>query len=389
VNILLLSLWTTLNKTTWEREVVAEDEFGRPSETHGFCSFDGALPYAIVIAIVDLGALSYAVYEAYVARDISTEFAESEYIFKAMSSILLVSVIAIPVAIIAKDDPIAYVFVVGGIICVICMSLLTLIFVPKVRFNRELKKNKRESTLRQNVHITWSSNDDNTEAAGSSAESKVLDRSGDNTESRISFELGSKVVDQRQVQEEMKAENVGLRDRRIKLEGSVAKLQNQRDVVAPNKDSIEKDLPRVAAFKPEPNTDSSVSEDDSGIGLKVIDRREMREQMKAENASLRQTNRKLKERVVVLKSQRNLFAPKEVPYKKKERRVSFEQESLAEAEALVSEAGSPESHSQQPSPKVLRYPGQNRADNPKVELTSSDRALGSLLCDEEYLGSLV
>jgi hypothetical protein len=45
---------------------------------------------------------------------------------------------------------------------------------------------------------------------------------------------------------------------------------------------------------------------------------------------------------VVLKSQRDLVASKEVPYEKKERvRVSFELEPLVDAEALVSEAGSP------------------------------------------------
>jgi hypothetical protein len=285
VNILLLSLWTTLNETTWEREVIDEDEFGRPSETLGFCSFDGALPYAIVLVIVDLGALAHAVYEAYVARDISTEFAESEYIFKTVSSILPVSVIAVPVAIIAKDDPIAYVFVVGGIICVICMSLVTLIFVPKVRFNREMQTRKLETRLRQNIRITCSSsNDDNDATAGSSAHfEKKVDASGDHTESRRSFqEIGSKVMDQ--AQEKMKSANDRLGNMQIKVDESVAKLQNRRDGVAPNKDSSKNDLPRVAAgCKAEPNTDSSVSDDDSDIGLKLIDRRQMQEQIKAEN----------------------------------------------------------------------------------------------------------
>jgi gas vesicle protein len=254
---------------------------------------------------------------------------------------LLVSVIAVPVAIIAKDDPIACVFVVGGIICVICMSLVTLIFLPKVRFNREMQKKKLETRLRQNTRTACSSsNDDNDEAARSSAQfEKKVDASGDHTESSRSFqEIGSNAMDQ--AQEEMKATNDRLRNMKIKVEGSFAELQKRRDAFASNKDSSENDLPRVAAgCKAEPNPYSSVSDDDSDIGLKVIDRRQIREQMKAENESLRQINKKLEERVVVLKSQRHVCAPK-VLYKKKERvGVSFE--SLPETEALVSEADLP------------------------------------------------
>jgi cell division protein FtsB len=241
-----------------------------------------------------------------------------------------------------------------------------------------------EPTLRQNMHITWSSNDENIEATGSSAqfESKV-DRRGGITESRTSLQLGSKVMETCQAQAEMKAENDSLRDGQIMLEERGAKLQNRRDVAAPTKDSSERNLPRVACLKSEPNTDSSVSEDDSDIGLKAIDRRQIREETKTEIESLRQSNKKLKESVVVLKSQRDLVASNEVPYEKKERvRLSFESEPLADAEALVSEAGSPNSHSQQPSTEVSRYPVQNRADHPAdVKLRSSDRALESLLCD--------
>jgi hypothetical protein len=92
---------------------------------------------------------------------------------------------------------------------------------------------------------------------------------------------------------------------------------------------------------------------------------------------------------VVLKSQRNLFAPKAVLHKKKDR-VGVSVEPLAETGALViSKAGSPQRHSQQPSSKASKNPFQNSSGHRKVELTSSDRALATLLCDAEYLGSLV
>ena len=79
----------------------------------------------------------FALYEAFKARRISLEFAESAYIAGAISSILLVCFIGIPVMIIASDDPRARFFVLASIDFVICTSLLLFIFVPKENFRRK------------------------------------------------------------------------------------------------------------------------------------------------------------------------------------------------------------------------------------------------------------
>jgi hypothetical protein len=68
---------------------------------------------------------------------------------------------------------------------------------------------------------------------------------------------------------------------------------------------------------------------------------------------------------VVLKSQRNLFAPKAVLHKKKDR-VGVSVEPLAETGALViSEAGSPQRYSQQPSSKASNNPWPKQLGSPK------------------------
>lgn len=54
VNILILSLWTALSETTWERTVLAEDKFGRPIETHGFCYYDSSLPMPLLLLLLIL-----------------------------------------------------------------------------------------------------------------------------------------------------------------------------------------------------------------------------------------------------------------------------------------------------------------------------------------------
>ena len=120
------------------------DNLGRTVETSGSCSYDGALPYVVALIIVDLGALLFAVYEAYQARNISTEFAESEYIMKAVVSMLLVCFIGLPVAMIAEEQ-VARLFTFTGITFVISMSLLGLMFVPKIKFHLDRQTDKTSS----------------------------------------------------------------------------------------------------------------------------------------------------------------------------------------------------------------------------------------------------
>jgi len=143
-NIVLLSLWTSLAPATWVRETIDVDNFNRVSESAGKCSADpSSIGYVIPLILLDLGSVCLAVYQAFKARGISTEFAESKYIAIALTIILLVSFIGFPVIIIASQNVKAYVFVYSGIVFVICLSLLLLIFVPKV-FLVKMKRNKKD-----------------------------------------------------------------------------------------------------------------------------------------------------------------------------------------------------------------------------------------------------
>ena len=129
LNILVLALWTGLSPLYWEREFVS------PVESVGQCNTDGSLPYVVVLAVLDLGAMVFALYQAYHARKISLEFAESSYIATAIASTLLVCFVGIPV-ILLTNQPSARFFVVSCIDFVICVSLLLFIFVPKEKFRR-------------------------------------------------------------------------------------------------------------------------------------------------------------------------------------------------------------------------------------------------------------
>ena len=141
-NILVLGLWTGLNPLVWEREVTEVDKFGNPVESVGRCSFEGSLPYVIVLLVLDLGAMVFALYEAWRCRKISLEFAESSYIASAIGVTLLVCFVGIPVVIIASGNLRAQFFVTSCIVFVICTSLLTFIFVPKEQARRSKKDMK-------------------------------------------------------------------------------------------------------------------------------------------------------------------------------------------------------------------------------------------------------
>ena len=136
VDVAILVCWTVLSPLEWERTDIAFDSYQRSTESHGGCrSEDGTVFFACLV-IVNLGALAYAVYEAYVARNLSTEFAESENIAKALVLILSVCFLGIPIAIIAQDDSRSNFFVLAGIIFAIALSLLIFVFVPKERHRR-------------------------------------------------------------------------------------------------------------------------------------------------------------------------------------------------------------------------------------------------------------
>lgn len=141
----ILTLWTSLDQPSWEREITQVDNFGRDVESRGYCSYGGGLPYLVVLGTILLGVLIYAVYEAYRARNLSTEFAESEYIGLVLGVILLVSFLGIPIIVIAEHEPRSRFFASAGVIFIICLAVLVLIFIPKVNAK---KAPPRSTTIR-------------------------------------------------------------------------------------------------------------------------------------------------------------------------------------------------------------------------------------------------
>jgi hypothetical protein len=203
VNILVLSLMTALATAYWEIVVDLEDDFGRPSVTYGQCSSENRTVYLSILGAINFSALCFAVFQAYQARHLSTEFAESQYIFMALLVILLALFVGGPELLLARDNINTFVFVASAIIFVSCCSILLLIFLPKRQYLKKLRKEKGESKSRVHISGLFSLDDNGCESSGS-----------EKTEDFI----GMKVLTTKS-QRELVEENVELKRRLVIAEG--------------------------------------------------------------------------------------------------------------------------------------------------------------------------
>jgi hypothetical protein len=78
-----------------------------------------------------------AIFQAWKARNLSTEFAESKYIANALFISLIASVLTAPILIVVKDQPDAAAFISTALIFVLTSSTLGSIFIPKIIYHRK------------------------------------------------------------------------------------------------------------------------------------------------------------------------------------------------------------------------------------------------------------
>ena len=148
VNFIVLLSWQLVAPLEWTRvDRDSTDIFDRTVESYGICTNDGALPFVVVIVVMNIGILIVANWWAYLARNIETEYHESRYIGIAMASILQAWGMGIPILIVVWDNPQAKFFVEAGIIFVTAVAVQLLIFIPKilaVRVDRSLDAEEKQ-----------------------------------------------------------------------------------------------------------------------------------------------------------------------------------------------------------------------------------------------------
>lgn len=133
LNLAVLIPWTFIAPLEWTRQVRdSTDSFGREVESYGSCTNADALPFVVVILVLNVGLLLLANWWAYQSRNIETEYHESRYIGISMASVLQAWCMGVPILIVVWDNPSAKFFVEAGIVFVTALAVLLLIFVPKV-----------------------------------------------------------------------------------------------------------------------------------------------------------------------------------------------------------------------------------------------------------------
>jgi len=152
INIVLLLIWTLVDPLKWVRS--AAEETNKSWNTYGACRPEGKAGYIFIILImlIDFGSLVMTLVQAYQAREIRDGISESKYIGIAAVSWLEVFLITAPLLGLVKGNPTASYFLWLAIIFVMCMSMLLLIFVPKIMMMRDSKSEevpRNESIFRR------------------------------------------------------------------------------------------------------------------------------------------------------------------------------------------------------------------------------------------------
>ncbi|VEU34705.1 unnamed protein product [Pseudo-nitzschia multistriata] len=151
VNVVILSLLTAFDPVHYDVVAVNFDAFGRPSTSNAYCDFNvyNHSKYFAPIILLNSAVLWFALYQSWLARDLSTEFQESEHIYKAVMVMLVVTFVGMPGVFIARRNLNANLFLGSAVIFVMCISVSLMLFYPKIRYihgteNQRFTDSKKE-----------------------------------------------------------------------------------------------------------------------------------------------------------------------------------------------------------------------------------------------------
>jgi ABC-type branched-subunit amino acid transport system substrate-binding protein len=131
----LISVWTAQvgdDKLAFRRTVLSRDRFDNPLSSAGACYSSVSTTFILLLAAFHLSLLLSGSIVAYQARNVSTSFNEGKYVAVAMASNLQVLALAIPVLVIAGDNPASSTFLRSGVIFLSDLTCMCVIFLPKI-----------------------------------------------------------------------------------------------------------------------------------------------------------------------------------------------------------------------------------------------------------------
>jgi len=145
-NVILLSVMMKYGPVRHEKFYLNDDIFGRPTEVYTRCNYIEAAPYLIGLVLLNLGMVCLASFQAWKARNLSTEFAESYYIANALLVSFVAFILSIPVLFLTKENPTIDTFNTTIFVFLVCINVLLFIFVPKIRMHADSQLPVRDTT---------------------------------------------------------------------------------------------------------------------------------------------------------------------------------------------------------------------------------------------------
>ena len=137
----------------------------------------------LILCAVNFFTLVTACWQAIEARDIKCEFAEAKWIGLAVFSMAQGFLTGIPIVAVARDIPEAFYLILTFLIFVICMVVLTLIFLPKILMQRRYglmtpaeQKRSMAISVRQSAGVERSSISGLSGSTGASAYMRKANR---------------------------------------------------------------------------------------------------------------------------------------------------------------------------------------------------------------------
>ena len=150
-NFAIMLAWTLHAPLVWERQLVPNyDKYLRNVESVGWCvpsNVTYTTVYVVLVVAINISVLLFANYQAYMARNLPSDFSESTHIAVAMGSLLEVFVLGVPLLFMSKSDPSISFLIRSILVTAISLSALLPIFVPKYS-RRNINKRYNDAVLR-------------------------------------------------------------------------------------------------------------------------------------------------------------------------------------------------------------------------------------------------
>jgi gamma-aminobutyric acid type B receptor len=143
-NVIIMACWTALNPLVQTvNSKAGTDLWGRTISTYYACESveeEGVWVFLVPLGLINIGVLLVAFWQAFRARSITSEFSETRYIFLVMMSLSQAFLTGLPILFVVREQPSAFYLIWVFLILVVCLSVLLLIFVPKILYERKFKK---------------------------------------------------------------------------------------------------------------------------------------------------------------------------------------------------------------------------------------------------------